>query len=119
MKRRVFALLLLVGVLAPFLSGVASGARAPQKGFVFVRTLWEGGGAAAYQEIEIEKLQGSYPLPPGPHVTNGVGQIWIDLYPGTYRFTAAAEGAQPTSWTVPVASRGEYYIWFTIPAPEI
>lgn len=118
MNRRALALLLLVALVAPFFANRASAFRAPQQGFVFVRTLHAGGYPAPYQTIQVEKLQGNYPVPPGPYVTNGVGQIWIALYPGVYRFSVPVKGAQPTYWTVPVASRGEYYISFTLPAAE-
>jgi hypothetical protein len=80
--------------------------------------MYEGGVPAPYQEITIVKLQGNYPVPPGPYVTNGVGQIWIGLYPGLYRFSVTAGGASPSYWDVSVVSRGEYYIFFNLSAPE-
>lgn len=118
MKRRALVWLLLVALAAPFLAREAQAFRAPQQGFVFVKTLYVGGTPAPFETVQVEKLQGNYPVPPGPYVTNGVGQIWIALYPGVYRFSVTVRGAQPSSWNVSVASRGEYYIYFYLPAPE-
>ena len=117
MKRRAFAWLLLVGMFAPLLAETATAARAPQQGFVLVRAVYEDGSPAAFQPVVIEKLEGAYAIPPGPYSTNAYGQVWIGLYPGVYRFSLTEPGTQPTSWTVSVASRGEYYILFTVPAP--
>jgi len=113
---------LLLSVLAlPLLTsrGDAAAAFAPQKGFVLVRTLQEGGGPAPFVSFQIEKLQGNYPLPPGPFVTNSVGQLWVALYPGVYRFSVPVRGASPTYWDVNVGSLGEYYIWFLVPGAPV
>ena len=118
MKRRVFLWLLAAFTVFPLLAREAL-AFAPVQGSVFVKTMYQGGAPAPYQEISIEKLQGNYAVPPGPYVTNGVGQIWIGLYPGVYRFSVTAGDAAPSYWDVTVASRGEYYIWFTLSAPEM
>ncbi len=54
MNRRALALLLLVALVAPFFANRASAFRAPQQGFVFVRTLHAGGYPAPYQTIQVE-----------------------------------------------------------------
>ena len=87
--------------------------------FVFVRTRYADNSIAAGITINVVKLSGNYPVPPGPYVTNSVGQIWIALYPGVYRFSVNEEGAAPDYWDVQVASMGEYYIFFTLPLPEM
>jgi len=117
MNRRVFMWLLAAFVTAPLLAREAF-SFAPIQGSVFVKTMYEGGVPAPYQEITVVKLQGNYPVPPGPYVTNGVGQIWIGLYPGSYRFSVTAGDASPLYWDVSVVSRGEYYIFFNLSAPE-
>ena len=114
MNRRVFGWLLVAFVALPLLAKEAFAFMAPRQGSVFVRTLAEGGGVAPYTEITVVKLQGNYPVPPGPYITNGVGQIWIGLYPGTYRFSVTEGESVPDYWDVPVASMGEYYIFFTV-----
>ena len=117
MNRRVFLCVLVALITVPLLAREAFAA--PRQGSVFVKTMYEGGAPAPYQEITIAKLQGNYPVPPGPYVTNGVGQIWIGLYPGVYRFSVTAGGAAPSSWDVTVASGGEYYIFFHLSAEEM
>ena len=117
MNRRVFLWLFAALVSVPLLAREAFAA--PRQGSVFVRTVWEGGYPAPFQEISVQKLSGNYPVPPGPYVTNSVGQIWIGLYPGVYRISVAAGGATPSYWDVSVASGGEYYTFFTLTAPEM
>ncbi len=117
MNRRLFLWLLAAFITVPLLAREALAA--PRQGSVFVRTLYPGGAPAAYQQITIQKLQGNYPVPPGPYVTNGVGQIWVGLYPGTYRFSVTAGGSTPSFWNVSVASGGEYYIYFTVSGEEM
>jgi hypothetical protein len=114
MNRRVFGLLLVAAVAFPLLASRSHASIAPRQGSVFVKTLTEDGGVAPYVSIGIEKLQGSYAVPPGPYVTNAYGQIWIGLYPGVYRFTVTDGESQPTFWDVTVNSRGEYYIRFYV-----
>jgi hypothetical protein len=116
MNRRVFLWLLATFLIVPLLAREALAA--PNKGFVFVRTQYQAGVPAPYQEITVTKLQGNYGVPPGPYVTNGVGQIWIALYPGVYRFTVTEGESTPSYWDVTVASNAEYYIYFNVSAPE-
>ena len=116
MNRRVFLWLLAAFLVVPLVAREAFAA--PNKGFVFVKTMDPGGAPAPYQEISITNLQGNYPVPPGPHVTNAVGQLWVALYPGVYRFSVTAGGASPSYWDVTVASNAEYYIFFNVSAPE-
>lgn len=118
MNRRKLLWLVLALVTVPLLVKDAF-AFAPQKGFVFVRTSLVNGAPAPFTQITVTKLSGNYPVPPGPYVTNSVGQIWIALYPGVYRFGVAAGGSTPTYWDVSVASQGEYYIFFTVNGEEM
>lgn len=117
-RRRLLASWLGLVALLLF-AGIGTMSLAPQKGFVFVRTRYADNSIAAGININVVKLSGNYPVPPGPYVTNSVGQIWIALYPGLYRFSVDEEGAAPDYWDVQVASLGEYYIMFTLPLPEM
>ena len=76
------ALMLLFGLARPaFLADAqdAAPALAPAKGFVYVQTSYLGGGRAPFVPFSITKLSGSYPLPPGPFVTDAYGKVWVAL----------------------------------------
>jgi len=114
------ALMLLLGLARPaFLAEAQDGgtALAPAKGFVYVQTSYPFGGRAPFVPFTITKLSGSYPLPPGPFMTDGWGKVWVALYPGVYRFQV--QDATPPYIDVSVASNSESYIFFWVNAPEM